>query len=144
MFLSNLLVCTFSSKYTQPTYVKSHRLILFLVASTVATLCLVSNSFVLMAFPLITRLLHQNYTVKPLVNILRIYLEVTLFILWLLTGIYFVIKTEKLDFVNTTVASAPIEIWNMGIQLSIAETYGYTPDLFNSRLLFRSMLTFLI
>lgn len=139
MFLSNLLVCTFSSKYTQPTCVKSHRLILFLVASTVATLCLVSNSFVLMAFPsLITRLLHQNYTVKPLVNILRISLEVTLFILWLLTGIYFVIKTEKLDFVNTKVDSAPIEIWNMGIQLSIAETYGYTPDLFNSRLLYYS------
>lgn len=34
--------------------------------------------------------------------------------------------TERLDFVNSPVRSAPMEIWNMGIQLSIAETYDYT------------------
>lgn len=81
-----------------------------------------------MAFPsLMTRLLHQNHKVKLLVNILRISLEVTLLILWLLTCIYFVIKTERLDLVNKTAGSAPIEIWNMGILLSVAETYDYTP-----------------
>lgn len=53
----------------------------YIVASTVAALCLVSNSFMLMAFPsLIEPLLHQNqiqnHTVKPLVNILHISLEV--------------------------------------------------------------------
>lgn len=107
---------------------KSHRLILFLVASTVATLCLVSISSVLVAFPsLMTRLLHQNHKVKLLVNILRISLEVTLLTLWLLTCIYFVIKTGRLDLVNKTAGSAPIEIWNMGILLSVAETYDYTP-----------------
>lgn len=98
-----------------------------------------------MAFPsLITPLLHQNHTVRPLVNILRISLEVTLLILWLLTCVYFVVKTERFDFVNTPAGSAPIEIWNMGVQLSIVEMYDYTPDLFNSRLFLRSILTFLI
>lgn len=33
--------------------------------------------------------------------------------------------TERLDFVNTSVRLAPMEIWKMGIQLSIAETYDY-------------------
>lgn len=39
------------------------------------------------------------------------------------------IKTGSFDFANTTERSAPLEIWNMGIQLTIAETYDYTPDL---------------
>lgn len=118
MFPSNLPV---SSHLSLIYLCWDQRLIISLVASTIMTFCLVSASFLLMSFPsLMTPLLfHQNYVIRPLVNTTRISMEVVHLTLWLFTCVYFVKKTEQYDFVHTKPGSAPIELWNMGIHLSI-------------------------
>lgn len=88
------------------------------------TLCLVSTSFLIMAFPslLAPLLLHHNHAIKPLVNTLRISLEIVQLTLWFFSGIFFQKKVKGYDFENTKPDVVPIAIWNIGMHFSIAAT----------------------
>ena len=112
-----------AGKVPWSTSIETSALILFLVASIIITLYIVSASFLLMAFPslMTTLLFHYIHAVRPLVNSIRISLEVVQLTLWLLTFINFIKKTEQYDFVHTAPDAAPIGLWSIGLHTSIAQ-----------------------
>lgn len=119
-----LLVSSHQSYFHLFYLYQNHYLILLLATAIIITFFLISASFVLMVFPfLMTPLqIHHNHAIKPLVNTMRISLEIVQLTLWFLSGILFQKKSGHYDFEHTKPDTAPIAIWNIGLYFSIATT----------------------